>query len=349
VSRGAQASILAAPAAVYGLAIRARNRWYDRPSAVRRASIPVISIGNLAVGGTGKTPLVAWLASRLQGARQVPAVVSRGYGGTAGRGPVIVSTGGGPTVDARLSGDEPFQLARALPEAIVVVGSDRIAGVRAAAAAGATVALLDDGFQHRRLWRDLDVVVLDGRAPFANGHLLPAGPLREPASSLRRADLVVLTRLKEGDTANRAIGLVREAGFTGPVARAGHRRAGFVTSSGGPADPPARALAFCGIGDPASFREDLVAGGTALVGFEAFRDHHPFDAATWRGLLDRARSAAVTLVTTEKDLARLSSLGEPLLAGAPLLALRIEACVWDEEVVSAAVRQAIDPGTVGTP
>lgn len=346
---GASASILAAPAALYGLAVRARNRWYDRSSAVRRASIPVISVGNLAVGGTGKTPLVAWLASRLQSAGQVPAIVSRGYGGTAGRGPLLVSTGGGPRVDARQSGDEPFHLARALPGAIVVVGADRVAGVRAAAGSGATVALLDDGFQHRRLGRDLDVVVLDGRGPFANGRLLPAGPLREPPSSLRRADLVVLTRLAEGDTAERPTGLVREAGFTGPVARAGHRRTGFVTSSGQSADPPTRALAFCGIGDPASFREDLIAAGTAVVGFEAFRDHHPFDAATWRELLDRARRAGASLVTTEKDLARLLTLDEPLLAGAPLLALRIEACVWDEGVISDAVRGALAARAVETP
>ena len=341
MSPDARAWALAAPAALYGLAVRARNRWFDRAGHVLPAPIPVISIGNLAVGGTGKTPLVAWLASRLEGAGQLPAVVSRGYRGSAGRGPVLVSTGDGPRVDARVGGDEPFLLARALPRAIVVVGADRLEGVRAAAAAGATVALLDDGFQHRRLGRDLDIVLLDGRAPFANGRLIPAGPLREPPASLTRADLVVLTRLAEPDAAEGAVRAVREAGFTGAVARAGHRRAGFFTASGQPAAQPTRALAFCGIGDPELFRNDLVAGGTELVAFEPFRDHHPFDAAGLRELQKRARGAGVPLVTTEKDLARLLSLGGSALSEGPLLALRIDARVWDESVVWEAVRRAL--------
>jgi tetraacyldisaccharide 4'-kinase len=339
--REAAVLVLRAPAALYEAAVRLRNRWFDRGASVRRAGIPVISVGNLAAGGTGKTPLVAWLAARVRELGRTPAIVSRGYGGSAGRGPLIVSTGDGPLVDARACGDEPFQLARSLPGVVVVVGSDRWAGARAGAAAGAGTAILDDGFQHRRLARDLDLVVLDGRAPFGNGRLIPAGPLREPPSSLRRADVVVLTRLAGNDPAPAAMRSVRGAGFLGPVVRAGHSTVGFATAAGSPAPAPARALAFCGIGDPELFRRDLLAAGTESLEFESFRDHHPYAAATWRRLRDRARSEGLALVTTEKDLARLLSLPGERVADSPLLVLRIESRVWDEAELLEMVRTSL--------
>jgi len=332
---------LAVPAALYGGAIRLRNLWYDRPDASRRATLPVISVGNLAVGGTGKTPLVAWIARRLQAMGLVPAVVSRGYGGTAGSGPLIVSNGEGPRVNARACGDEPHLLARSLPGAIVVVGSDRIEGARAAAGAGAGVVILDDGFQHRRLARDLDVLVLDGRAPFDEGHLLPRGSLREAPSALRRAHVVVLTRLGERDLATAAIRAVRDEGFTGPVVRAGHRVTGFHDAQGASAPAPARALAFCGIGDPALFRGDLGEAGVVTPRFHAFRDHQPYTVAAWEGLAAEARSLGIPLVTTDKDLSRLAASVGASLANAPLLVLRIETVVWDDAPFRAALRTAV--------
>jgi tetraacyldisaccharide 4'-kinase len=332
--------LLSAPAAAYGLAVRLRNAWYDRRPAVRVPGLAVISVGNLTMGGTGKTPLVGWLVRRLTYERAAPAVVSRGYGGSVGPGPVMVSTGDGPRVDARVCGDEPHLLARSLPGAIVIVGSDRVAGVRAAAAAGASCVVLDDGFQHRRLDRDLDLLLLDGRAPFGNGRLLPAGPLREPPEALRRAGVLVLTRLAPGDPASAARAEVRRAGFEGPIVRAGHRTVGFFGPAGEPRPVPARALAFCGIGDPRLFALDLEAAGVHVEHLRAFRDHHAYAPGTWDALRGDAERLGVPLVTTEKDLSRLEAAVGDGLAASPLLVLRIEAEVWDEEVLLAEVRRA---------
>ena len=332
---------LAIPAAAFAAIVWVRNAWYDRAFSARRAAVPVISVGNLAVGGTGKTPLVAWIARRLMAYGVVPAVVSRGYGGTAGPGPLVVSTGEGPRVNARTCGDEPHLLARSLKGVIVVVGADRIEGARAASAAGAGAVVLDDGFQHRRLERDLDIVVLDGRVPFADGRLLPRGSLREPPGSLERAQLVVLTRVKEGDKAAAAIEAVRSTGYSGPVVRAGHRTTGFTDANGVLRTAPRRALAFCGIGDPELFRGDLAAAGVAMAGFHAFRDHQPYTVAGWDALVVEAKGLGVPLITTEKDLSRLEAAAGASLARAELIVLRIETVVWDEERLVVALRDAL--------
>jgi tetraacyldisaccharide 4'-kinase len=321
--------------------VRARNAWFDRPGHAVRAPLPVISIGNLAVGGTGKTPLVGWLAEQLLGSGHVPAIVSRGYGGTAGLGPIVVSSGGGPRLDARAAGDEPLLLARMVPRAIVVVGSDRVEGATTAASLGASVAILDDGFQHRRLARDLDVVLLDGRAPFANRRMLPAGPLRESPKALRRAHVVVLTRLAAGDRAEAAVAAVRKTGFAGPVLRAGHAPAGFVGRDGARVEAPKRAVAFCGIGDPERFRTDLASLGVDVAAFHAFRDHHVLSAPEIRRLVDEAKTHGAPLVTTQKDLVRLEPAGVRPWGEAALSALAIEPRVHDERALLDAVRRAL--------
>ena len=343
----AAAVALAIPTAAFAGVVRLRNAWYDRPGASRRASVPVISVGNLAMGGTGKTPLVAWIARRLQADGLVPAIVSRGYGGTAGSGPLLVSTGEGPRVNARTCGDEPHLLARSLKGVVVVVGADRIEGARCAATAGADAVILDDGFQNRRLTRDLDIVVLDARAPFDDGRVLPRGSLREPPSALARAQMVVLTRVREGDPATGAIEAVRAAGYSGPIVRAGHRTTRFTDAAGAECAHPKRALAFCGIGDPGLFRWDLTAAGVVTVGFHAFRDHHPYTLAGWDALVMEANAHGVPLVTTEKDLSRLEATAGASLARAELSVLRIEAVVWDEARLLEAVSGAVSahPGS----
>jgi tetraacyldisaccharide 4'-kinase len=284
---------------------------------------------------------VAWIAQRLRGFGLVPAVVSRGYGGTAGAGPLVVSTGEGPRVNARTCGDEPHLLARSLKGVIVIVGADRIEGARSAAAAGAGAVILDDGFQHRRLARDLDIVVLDARAPFSDGRLIPLGSLREPPAALRRAQLVVLTRVGEHEPASSAIEAVRRAGYSGTIVRAGHRSTGFTDATGAKREAPKRALAFCGIGDPGLFRADLASAGVMTAGFHAFRDHHPYTIAGWVALIAEAKAKNVPLVTTEKDLSRLEAAAGASLAGAEVAVLRIEAIVWDEERLLDAVRGAL--------
>jgi tetraacyldisaccharide 4'-kinase len=334
-------AVLTVPAIAYGLAMRARNAWYDRDGAVERAPLPVISVGNLAVGGTGKTPLVAWIARRLSATGMVPAIVSRGYGGTAGVGPLVVSTGSGPRVNARTCGDEPHVLARSLKGVIVIVGSDRLEGARAAAGAGAGAVILDDGFQHRRLARDLDIVVLDGRAPFDGGSVLPKGRLRESPSALRRAHVVVLTRLRRNDPARRAIDAVSSQGFSGTIVRAGHQRTGFRDALGNEVVAPPRAFAFCGIGDPELFYADLEDAGVVVASFRAFRDHQPYTVAVWDEMASQAASLHVPLVTTEKDLSRLEPVAGASLAKAPLIVMRIETVVWDEEPLMRAVQRVL--------
>jgi tetraacyldisaccharide 4'-kinase len=231
---------------------------------------------------------------------------------------------------------------------IVVVGADRLEGARRAATAGADTVILDDGFQHRRLARDFDIVVLDGRAPFDAGSLLPKGRLRERPRALRRAQAVVLTRLREDDPAEGAVEAVRGIGFTGVIARAGHRRTGFRDVQGVLRPAPPRAYAFCGIGDPELFRADLEAEGAVIVGFRAFRDHHPYAAAEWDALTSQAHAMNVPLVTTEKDLSRLEAAAGVSLARAELVVLRIETIVWDEKPLIDAVRGTLAARTRNT-
>jgi len=332
---------LRALAGLFGAVVRMRNRYYDRPSALHRAPVPVISVGNLTVGGTGKTPMVAWLARRLKEAGGRPAVVSRGYGGTSGRGPNVVSDGSGPGCGPDECGDEPFLLASSLPGVAVVVGHDRPAGADAAAGLGCDVVLLDDGFQHRRLARDLDIVLLDAAKPFGNGRLLPAGPLREPPSALARAGLVLVTRSGPGGVPVEIERVVRSFQRDVPVLPAGHRRVGFFDATGESVEAPPRAVLFCGIGSPELFRRDVEAEGVEVVAFEPGRDHRRYDEADLARLRACAASHGAVLITTEKDRVRLprkAADGE----GPPLLTLRIEAEPHDAEMLMGAVRRALE-------
>jgi tetraacyldisaccharide 4'-kinase len=310
---------------LYGAVVAARNRHYDRPANRVRAGIPVVSVGNLTVGGTGKTPIVCWIAERLRDDGRRPAVVSRGYGGTAGRGPCVVSRGEGPRVDVRVAGDEPYFMAHTLPGVRVIVGSHRAGGVEAAVATGADIAILDDGFQHRRLARDLDLLLVDRSDPFGGGRLLPAGRLREPLSGMSRADLVLLTRSCSAELRVELETTLRRHLTGAPVLEAGHECVGFVDAEGEATEVGPRVVAFCGIGHPAGFRRDLEARGLELVDFVVFRDHHDYSSAELHALSARASASGAGLVTTEKDLARLS--GVPTAVPGPIAALRIRATI----------------------
>jgi len=268
---------------------------------------------------------VCWIARWLLRAGKLPAVVSRGYGGSAGKGPVLVSRGQGPLVGARVAGDEPLLMSQSLPGVRVVVGSDRVAGVEASAAAGADVAILDDGFQHRRLARDLDIVLLDSTDPFGGSRLLPAGRLREPVSSLARADVVLLTRSRSCDDLPALERIVRQQAANVPIVTADHDAVGFVDATGNRTEVGSRAVVFCGIGNPQRFRHDLERRGIEVVRFRAFRDHHDYSGRDLSELAEIARKADAALITTEKDMARLVGCG----SATPdrIAALRIEAVI----------------------
>ena len=290
---------------LYAAWIERRNSRYDRAGLAGGVDATVVSVGNLSVGGTGKTPLVRWLAERMI-ARAIPtAIVSRGYRGRAGAGPLVVSTGHGPSCASTVSGDEPWMLARAVPEAIVVVGSNRRAGARRAVELGARLILLDDGFQHRALARDLDVVLVDRSRPFDRDRLLPAGTLREPAASLARADWIVISRSPSPDGAKAIVAACRAAAPQAQVLHADHRATGFSDAAGRPREAPARAVAFCAIGHPERFRADVERLGVSLVAFHALRDHRVIGVKRLRRWKAEAQRREAVLLTTEKDLARI--------------------------------------------
>ncbi len=276
-----------------------------------------VSVGNLTWGGTGKTPLVEWLCRELVARQKRPVVLTRGYmaDGNVGNG---------------LS-DESRQLEAALGSVPVMVGKDRVASARKALQDyGVDVFVLDDGFQHWRVKRNLDIVVINASNPFGNGHLIPRGILREPARSLKQADLIVLTKTDLGRNhlaelrtrlaaINPQISIVETVHVPRELAVLGSPQARpDVKSLRGK-----RVLAFCAIGDPASFRKTLEGAGAQVAEFVAFRDHHRYSESDVQDLLALCRKNDLkTLVTTEKDAVKVKDFGN-FFSGHELWCLKI--------------------------
>jgi tetraacyldisaccharide 4'-kinase len=290
---GLAARLLTPIAAFYGAATAAR---LARPGA--RAAIPVVCVGNPTLGGAGKTPLVLTLAALLKAAGEAPALLSRGYGGRLA-GPLQVDTGLHRAADV---GDEPLLLARAAP---TFVARDRVAGAAAAIATGASLIVMDDGFQNPSLHKDFSVLVVDARRGIGNARVFPAGPLRAPLDvQLARADALVVVGVESGAddvaAAARALSLPVFRATLTPDAAALAALAG------------ARVLAFAGIGDPEKLFATLRRAGITVAATRSFADHHRYTPEDARALCDEADRASLVLVTTEKDIARIA--GEPALA-----------------------------------
>ena len=284
--------------AIYGAVVGARNLLYDRGVLPARALRgPVVSIGNLSVGGAGKTPFVILLGELLKARRVKFDVVSRGYSRET-RGVLLVDPGG----SSREFGDEPLLIARHL-EVPVVVGEDRhAAGIFAETKFGPQLHLLDDGFQHRALARTFDIVLVTADDP--RDRLLPVGRLREPLTSVRRADAIVLTSGAEPATFPLDGKLVWRV------------RRGIT-----PANVPSRPVAFCGIARPQNFMLQLRKAGIEPAAEAVYRDHHAYTESDIRELLAlRANSEAGGFVTTEKDAINLGAYYSALhpLAVAPV-------------------------------
>lgn len=298
--------LLGAAAAAYRAGLGARRSLYGLGMKKKaHPGVPCVSVGNIVVGGTGKTPMVVWLVTELLRRGRRPAVVSRGYGGTTIQ-PARVPAGGGSDA-SRIFGDEPVMVASAFPGVPVVVARDRgRAASFAVSECGADVIVADDAFQHWRLERDLDIVLVDGRRWFGNGRLLPRGPLREPGHALRRAGLVILTR-PERDSKMSRMAELQVLAPAAAIAAADVIPARWRLWEGGgeQATPPGPLFAFCGLADPRQFRETL-AGDGRLAGWQPFADHHPYGRADVKALEEKAEaSGAAAAVTTAKDAARL--------------------------------------------
>jgi len=295
-----------------------------------RSPIPVISVGNISFGGTEKTPLSIELLSWLLSLGLRPALISRGYRGRWERSGGVVSAGNGPLTGWREAGDEPALIARKLPGAGVFVGKRRIDSCREARDMGFQVAVLDDGFQHRRLHRDLDIVLI-------NPAEIPA--LREPLSSLERADLILV---RNGPRAGR----VEKSLLTVKVLPYRVRLDGFASLDGKDAGPGDRfkgkkILAFCGIAKPQRFFELLEGSGAHILGRFAFPDHFPYPQPARKKLMEAFReSGAESAVTTEKDAVKFDPAGE-FQPGFPVFALKIK--IELEDAFFERVRTALKP------
>jgi len=326
-SRGPFALLLEAFSLFYRFGVALRNHFYDKElHKILRLPCMVISVGNITVGGTGKTPTVIMLSRMLKDNGYHPAVLSRGYGSKRKEPVNIVSDGVSLLLSPLEGGDEPVLIARSAPGVPVITGPDRyLTGKTAVDLLGADVLILDDGFQHRRLFRDINIVLLDINRPWGNGCLLPRGPLREPpVSALQRADILIRTgRIRNGHPGPGET----TAGSDLPVFRGIHQPCILISR-----DKECemdldflagkRICAFAGIGAPEQFRSTLESLGAEIGEFLTYPDHHRYNSSDL-DFIERAaeKAHAEMIVTTEKDEIKLMPLDEPKL---PFFSLRIE-------------------------
>lgn len=280
----------------------------------------VISIGNITLGGTGKTPAVIALAKEAKKRGIQPCILTRGYKGKA-KGPCFVSTGKELLLDEYEAGDEALLMAKKLQGIPIVKGNDRYkAGMFVTKTLQSRyLFILDDGFQHWKLYRDTNILLLDSARPFGNRRLLPLGSLREPIKALNRADVIVITKSEISSQRPEGDGLIKEIRQHNAEAKiflAEHNPLKFFKINGDilPLEW-ARGksfFSFCGIGNPQSFKKTLLSVDITLTGFRTFRDHHRYSQHDIRAIAnDAAQSGAQWIVTTEKDIMRLKGLSLP--------------------------------------
>ncbi|HXR24677.1 MAG TPA: tetraacyldisaccharide 4'-kinase [Candidatus Binataceae bacterium] len=313
---------LAPASALYSGALAMRERWWQSRAA--DAGVPIISVGNLTVGGNGKTPFALFLASRMLARGLAVAIISRGWGGTSETA-ALVSDGKSILMAPRTAGDEPVMMAKSFAGPIAVARR-RIEAVRLLSTRGHFDAfILDDGFQHLPLRRDLDLILINAVRGFGNGWVLPAGPLREPRSAISRADAIVLI-----DSGGRRAPLLTAADLALPehlpIIHASIRPRALVRADdlGWHECPPTlagqRVIAVSGLADAAGFHAMLANLGATLVATFDFPDHHDYTPHDVENILSAARNAD-NIVTTEKDLVKLERFP---LADVSLYALRLE-------------------------
>ncbi len=300
----------------YGVGSRLRP-WLYKKGIFQNETLPgfVVSIGNLTAGGTGKTPAVAMLARWALRKGYRVAVLSRGYGGDYGDTVCEVSDGANIHADPRETGDEAYLLANKLSDVPLILSRKRYnAGMYAHEKYGCDFFILDDGFQHLELKRDLDLVLIDASNPFGNGHLLPWGPLREPFSQLARADIFILTRTQRYKIGDDSRELFRDKFSSTPIFYSDHMPSEIVFPSINEVYEPGfikgkSVLAFAGIARPEVFQDTLIKLGADVVYFRGYKDHYPFRPDDIQSLIQmKEKIGAQYLLTTEKDWMRISSM-----------------------------------------
>lgn len=327
--------ILGSVGYLHGALQRLRAEMYRRDIFKSyRPPCPVISVGNISAGGTGKTPMVLWLAQQLL-AMQHPrygetgplAIVSRGYGvpscpsgtrpsgqyGTRQAGVTIVADPNGLRLASPQAADEAVLLAQNLPGVVVLTGPDRVVLIRFAVEQyGAKCILMDDGFQHMRVQRDLDLVLVDAQHPFGNGYLLPGGILREQPAALQRCDAIIITRASDAATMQKTKALLHKTAPGKPILHADHQPKALIGLGTNQqlalsSLKQIPVLAFCGIARPDSFARLLATINTNSRGLHIFPDHSPFSRQDLAMLIDKARAVqAQALVCTEKDAVKIA-------------------------------------------
>ncbi|MEJ2428929.1 MAG: tetraacyldisaccharide 4'-kinase [Deltaproteobacteria bacterium] len=297
----------------YDKGVTLRNLLFDRGVLrIHRLNCPVISVGNLTMGGTGKTPMVVWLASLFSKEGYRVGIVSRGYGGVESSRVIVVSDGENIRAEQGISGDEPLMLARRLQGTPVLCSSKKAEAAKAAIEKFKCNALiLDDGFQHRYLARDLDIVMLDSRNPFGSGKLFPRGTLREKGAALARAQVLVLTRFDQSEDAEKNCHDLRRQWPDKAVVTAAHRPVRIFSAVDHGERPltsltELRLAAFAGIARPNDFFQSVQNLGARLVYTAAFPDHYPLTSELLASLVREASKVSPELwLTTEKDWVRL--------------------------------------------
>lgn len=321
----------------YWIGVAVRNWFFDiGVLKTIKINVPVISVGNISAGGVGKTPFVEMLIGRLEISHKL-AVVSRGYNRET-TGTIVVSNGFGKLSSVENSGDEPIQLALKYPELIVVVDEQRVRGARKAIELGAKLILLDDGFQHRYLHRDLNIVILTVEEILNGDLLLPAGNRREPLTSLKRADLIVVTRCSDAEEYKRAcaigrawnslpakkptVGLKTKLKAFKRVSSNEILKAGIFLNK--------NIIAFSGIGNPKSFEDLMTKASVKVVKHIAFSDHHWFKDDDIKMIINAKKETnADFIITTEKDIARLGGQFVEFLETEPVIVAEIQ-----QEIIS---------------
>jgi len=306
---------------LYGTAHRWRWRWYAKRA--KHLPRPVISVGNLHWGGAGKTPTVAAIARHLNRLGKRTAILSRGYG-RQGRGVCVVSTGEGPLLGPLVAGDEPVWLAGELPGVAVVVGNDRFEAGRHALERlepSPEVFLLDDGFSHLGLFRDIDLVVLPADDPLAGGRLLPGGRLREPLASMSRVDAALMMGMDDAKT-RELRDILRPFGFKGPAYPSDIQVLPAQLATGGELPPGSRVLLLAAIARPQRFVAAAKKAGYQVAHVLTFPDHHGYPDKSILKIEDSWKNSQMDAVlTTSKDRVKLLSRLDLPLAEMPIRAL----------------------------